>query len=76
MPVTTAAMPRAAASWTLVRRGGTPTAAPSRLDAAAILAGQAIEFTGAADGMTIATEDVRHLGRFPGSAARPWATIP
>lgn len=75
LPITSAAMHRAAQFWALVRRQGAPTAAEGRLDADAILAGQATTAGGRGDAVTIATANVRHLARFPGIDAREWATI-
>lgn len=75
LPITTDAMIRAAQYWALLRRQGLPTAADLRLDADAILAGQAATVGGRDDAVTIATANVRHLARFPGIDARDWATI-
>jgi predicted nucleic acid-binding protein len=63
-PLTTAAMIRAAELWAEVRRRGLPTAGPDRLDADAILAAQALVAVGPSDTVFVATENVRHLGRF------------
>jgi predicted nucleic acid-binding protein len=75
LPITTPAMLAAAEFWALIRRAGLPTAGPGELDADAILAGQADTAGGPGDTVTIATTNVRHLGRFPGIDAQPWATI-
>ena len=69
------ALLRAAELWALVRRAGRPTADPHALDADAILAGQALTAVGPGNPATVATGNVRHLARFPGIDARPWATI-
>ena len=74
-PITTTAMLRAAEFWALLRRGGIPTAGDEGLDADAILAGQADSLGQPGDVVTIATTNVRHLGRFPGIDAHPWETI-
>ena len=66
---------QAADLWAHVRNAGTPTAHPHSLDADAILAGQALTAAGPGDVVIVATKNVRHLGRFPGIDARPWATI-
>jgi len=75
LPITTSAMLAAAEFWALMRQTGLPTAGPGELDADAILAGQADTAGGPGDTVTIATTNVRHLGRFPGIDAQPWATI-
>jgi predicted nucleic acid-binding protein len=75
LPVSEAAWDRAAAFWALLRGAGAPTAGPQDLDADAILAGQAATAGQPGDVVTVATTNVRHLGRFPGVDARPWATI-
>jgi predicted nucleic acid-binding protein len=69
------ALLRAAELWALVRRAGVPTADPHALDADAILAGQALTAVGPGHVATIATGNARHLGRFPGVDARPWAAV-
>jgi predicted nucleic acid-binding protein len=74
-PITTPAMRRAAEFWALARQTGVPTAAPHALDADCILAAQASLLGGPGDVVTIATTNVRHLGRFPGIDAREWSTI-
>ena len=74
-PITTDVMLRAAALWAAARRSGLPTAPPEALDADAILAAQALQAAGPGDVVTIATTNVRHLGRFPGIDARAWETI-
>ena len=74
-PITTTAMLRAAEFWALLRRGGIPTAGDEGFDADAILAGQADLLGQPGDVVTIATTNVRHLGRFPGIDAQLWETI-
>jgi hypothetical protein len=73
--LTTAAMRRAAEFWAYVRRHGMPTAAPLALDSDCILAAQASLLGGPADIVTIATQNVRHLGRLPGIIAQDWESI-
>jgi predicted nucleic acid-binding protein len=75
LPITSAALHRAAELWAIVRKAGRPTAAPGALDADAILAAQATLAAGLGDDMTIATGDVGDLKRFPGLDVRAWATI-
>ncbi len=75
LPLTTAAMRRAAEFWALVRRAGVPTASPDALDADCILAAQASLLQGPGDVVTIATRNLGHLGRFPGITAQPWDAI-
>jgi hypothetical protein len=48
---------------------------PKALDADAILAGQAIAVAQPGDTVTIATENLSHLGRFPGVDAQLWSAI-
>ena len=71
--ITTAVMRRAAELWADARRRGLPTAAPMALDADAILAAQAILLAGPGDAVTVATDNVGHLGQFVD--ARLWPTI-
>jgi predicted nucleic acid-binding protein len=75
LPITVAAMDRAAEFWAIVRNLGKPTADPHALDADAILAAQASLCGGPGDEVLIATTNVGHLARFPGVDARPWDTI-
>ena len=44
-------------------------------DGDAILAAQTRRLAGLGDVVTIATDNSRHLSRFPGVDARPWQTI-
>jgi predicted nucleic acid-binding protein len=71
LPITSAAMRRAAAFWAQARQSGRPTAPDQALDADAILAGQAAAMP--ADDVVIATTNVGHLSRFV--TAAPWHTI-
>jgi predicted nucleic acid-binding protein len=75
LPLDRPALLRAADLWAHVRNAGGPTAHPHSLDADAILAGQALTATGPGDVATVATGNVRHLGRFPGIDARLWTTV-
>jgi predicted nucleic acid-binding protein len=72
LPLTTAAMRRAAELWALARQQGQPTAADAELDADVILAAQALTF-GAAT-LVIATTNVGHLARFV--PAELWQNLP
>lgn len=75
LPISTAAMEKAADLWADVRRRGFPTASPDSLDADCILAAQALCAVGIGDVLTIATTNPIHLARFPGIDARIWDTI-
>lgn len=74
-PITTPAMRRAAELWAAVRNAGVPTAHPLALDADCVLAAQALLLGGPGDVVTIATNNVRHVTRFPGVDARVWETV-
>jgi predicted nucleic acid-binding protein len=74
VPITTAAMKRAAVLWAEARARGLPTAGENALDGDAILAAQALEYVGLGDTLVIATDNVRHLSAFP-VVARNWETI-
>lgn len=71
--ITTAVMDRAAELWAEARRRGRPTSGPRALDADSILAAQAILLAGPGASLTVATDNVGHLGQF--LDARPWASI-
>ena len=75
LPITTPAMLRAAEFWADVRQRGIPTASPDALDADCIVAGMAAMAGRSGDTVTIATNNVVHLGRFSGIDARDWLTI-
>ena len=62
LPITTAAMRRAAEFWALARQQGQQTASDTSIDADMILAGQAMTL-GVTD-VIVATTNVGHLGRF------------
>jgi predicted nucleic acid-binding protein len=72
-PITTGVMVRAAGLWADLRRSGQPTAAPGSLDGDCILAAQAQVSFGPGDVLTVATDNVGHLGRMVD--ARPWEMI-
>jgi predicted nucleic acid-binding protein len=74
-PITQAALDKAAALWAAVRNAGLTTAHPAALDGDAILAAQTILATDVGDIVTIATNNARHLSRFPGIDAQPWQSI-
>ncbi len=59
LPISTAAMRRAAALWADSRHRGLPTTSPDALDGDVILAAQALEIDA-----TIVTTNRRHLSRF------------
>ena len=71
--ITTATMQMAAQLWADARRRDRPTSGPRALDADSILAAQAVLLAGPGDSVTIATENVGHLGQF--ADAQPWASI-
>jgi predicted nucleic acid-binding protein len=62
LPITTAAMRRAADLWAIARQQGQPTASDNTIDADMILAAQALTL-GVPD-VVIATTNVGHLSRF------------
>ena len=68
---------RAAQFWADVRRDGRPTADRHALDGDCILAAQAslIAERSGSDQVIIATTNVGHLSRFPGSNASLWEEI-
>jgi hypothetical protein len=70
-----AALDEAAALWAAVRNAGMARAHPAALDGDAILAAQAILAADAGYTLTIATNNPRHLLRFPGINAQPWRLI-
>jgi predicted nucleic acid-binding protein len=72
-PITTDVMLRAAELWADLRRSGLPTAAPGSLDGDCILAAQALLAAGPGDVVTVATDNVGHLGRMVD--ARTWETV-
>jgi predicted nucleic acid-binding protein len=70
LPLTTAAMRRAAELWAQGRSSGQPTAPDAALDADVILAGQAHSLNTA---VVVATGNPAHLGRFV--PAELWSNI-
>jgi predicted nucleic acid-binding protein len=71
LPITTAAMRRAAELWAQARQQGQPTASDNTIDADMILAAQALTL-GTSD-IVIATTNIGHLARF--APAELWQTI-
>jgi predicted nucleic acid-binding protein len=71
--ITTPVMHLAAELWADARRRGRPTSGPRSLDADSILAAQALLLAGPGDVVTVATDNVGHLGQFVD--ARSWASI-
>ena len=71
LPLTTAAMRKAAELWVQVRQQGRPTADPKEIDGDVILAAQTL-LLGNADAV-VATTNVGHLSRFV--AAKYWQDI-
>lgn len=64
LPITTAAMLKAAELWAQSRRAGRPTGDPAKLDIDAILAAQALTLTAPPADVVVATANVGHLTRF------------
>ncbi len=73
LPLTTAAMRRAAGFWASARMGGKPTAPDHALDGDVILAAQAAELAAGGDDVVVATTNVGHLSRFV--AASHWSEV-
>lgn len=74
VPISTDIMLRAAELWALARKTGRPTAGADALDADCILAATALIAARPGDVVTVATDNVAHLGQFVD--ARPWEQIP
>jgi predicted nucleic acid-binding protein len=74
IPISTAAMRRAASLWADARTQGFATADDKEIDADVILAAQALHFTGFTDTLVVATYNTRHLSRY--LDARHWSEIP
>ena len=72
-PITSDVMIRAAELWAELRRTGLPTAAPGSLDGDCILAAQAQMAVGPGDVVTVASDNVKHLGRMVN--AQPWEDV-
>ncbi len=75
LPITTAAMDRAAELWALARTVGGQGASDDSLDADCILAAQADRAKGRTDRVVIATDNLKHFRLFPGINAQPWQQI-
>jgi len=73
LPITTAAMMKAAELWASARKAGIPTADPKALDADVILAAQTVLLGQLAHDPIVATTNVGHLDRF--IDARRWQDI-
>jgi hypothetical protein len=73
VPLSTPAIDRAAELWADARSFGHQTAEDPGLDGDVILAAQALEYSGARDVLTVATDNSRHLGRY--LDAKPWQAI-
>jgi predicted nucleic acid-binding protein len=73
IPITTAAMRKAAELWADARRMGMGTSDDKALDADVILAAQALLFVGLGDSLVVATYNDRHLSRYV--EARHWENI-
>jgi predicted nucleic acid-binding protein len=71
LPISTAAMRRAAILWAEARQQGMPTATDQSLDADVILAAQAV--TLGVPEVVIATTNVGHLARF--TSAELWRNV-
>ena len=73
LPITTAAMLKAAQLWAEARKRGRPTADPKALDGDVILAAQATLVADEGNEVIIATTNVGHLSQF--FDAREWRLI-
>jgi predicted nucleic acid-binding protein len=73
IPITTAAMRKAAELWADARRKGLATGDDKGIDADVILAAQALLFAGLGDKLVVATYNTRHLARYLN--ARHWRAI-
>jgi predicted nucleic acid-binding protein len=71
LPLTTAAMRKAAELWALARQQGQPTAGDNTIDADMILAAQAL--TLGAPAVVVATTNAGHLARFV--SAELWQNV-
>jgi hypothetical protein len=74
LPLTSAAMLRAAEYWAAARQQGTPTADDKALDGDVILAAQVTVFQSEEDRVVVATSNPSHLRLFV--AAELWQNIP
>ena len=73
LPITSAAMLRAADLWARSRQGGLPTGDPKKLDVDVILAAQALTIGVAPEDLIVATSNAAHLSRFV--HAESWSNI-
>ena len=73
LPITTAAMLRAADLWATARRIGLPTGDPKKLDIDVILAAQALTLSAPANEIIVATSNIAHISRFV--TAEEWSNI-
>jgi predicted nucleic acid-binding protein len=73
IPITTAAIRKAAELWADARRKGLATADDKEINADVILAAQALHFIGLGDDLVVATYNARHLSRY--LKARHWTQI-
>ncbi len=73
VPITTAAMLKAAELWALARMQGRPTSDRHALDGDVILAAQALTFEANGKDVIVATDNVAHLHRFV--PAQAWRSI-
>ncbi|HEV2972958.1 MAG TPA: PIN domain-containing protein [Pirellulales bacterium] len=73
IPLTTAAMRKAAEFWADARNRGIPTADDKALDADMILAAQAVTYPRTAGSTVIATTNVAHLSLF--ADAESWQNV-
>ena len=73
LPITTAAMLRAADLWAHSRRTGVSTGDPRKLDVDVILAAQALTLVAPSADVIVATANVAHLSRFV--SADLWTNI-
>ena len=73
LPITTAAMLRAAELWAQSRNSGLATGDPKKLDIDVILAAQALTLAVPAADLLVATANVSHISRFV--AADLWTNV-
>jgi predicted nucleic acid-binding protein len=75
LPMTTEVMHMAAKLWAHVRNTHQPTADDKALDGDCIVSAIALLASSVGDRVLVATENSRHLSRFPGVDAVSWAEI-
>lgn len=73
LPITTAAMLRAAELWAQSRRSGVPTGDPQKLDIDVILCAQALTLPVSQNDVIVATVNTGHISRF--ISADVWTNI-